>query len=159
MKKIIVLLSVLSSPLFAACEGDTYNYFDFWVGKWQVHTKAGKLAGHNTITKDYDNCVIKENYVATSKYRGESLNIYERGVKQWHQTWVDNTGLLLSLNGTWNGTSMVLKGKQKLEKGNLIHRITWTPVSPEEVHQVWDVSKDSGKSWTNSFYGIYTPVK
>ncbi len=154
----LLLLVYANHTHATSCSDSNYDSFDFWLGTWQVHTKDGKLVGHNTISKAYNNCVVKEQYTAAaSGYRGESLNIYNQGAKQWTQSWVDNTGLLLWLSGDWNGKSMVLRGKQKSGKGTNMHRISWTPVSKTEVHQHWETSSDSGKTWKTSFYGIYTP--
>jgi len=55
--------------------------------------------------------VIHERYVTGRGYSGESLNIYDATRKVWHQTWVDVTGLLLTLKGRWDGKSMVLEGQ------------------------------------------------
>jgi hypothetical protein len=110
-------IAILITPAAGAaqpaprCEAAAYRQFDFWVGEWQVHTPDGKLAGTNRIEREYDGCVVHEHYMGAKTYRGESLNTYDAGRKVWHQTWVDNQGLLLLLEGGWRGTSMVLEGK------------------------------------------------
>jgi hypothetical protein len=159
--KIILYIFLISSftctgAAKAACKIDAYNQFDFWLGEWQVHTKNGKLAGTNKISKTYAGCVLKEQYTATTPYRGESINTYDKSTGQWHQTWVDNGGLLLKLDGNWNGISMVMSGMITSKSGETMHRITWTPQIDKSVHQVWDTSQDQGKTWKNVFHGIYT---
>ena len=84
-----------AAAVFAAqpgpCDTPAHRAFDFWLGDWQVHTPDGKLAGHNRVESRYGGCVVHEHYTsATSKYQGESLNIYDASRKVWHQTWVDN---------------------------------------------------------------------
>ena len=50
----------------------------------------------NRVTLEYGNCVIHEHYATGKGYSGESLNAYDSARRLWHQTWVDNTGLLLA---------------------------------------------------------------
>ena len=59
--------------------------------------------------------MLHERYATPRVYTGESLNTYDPARKVWHQTWVDNSGVLLLLDGKFDGKSMVLEGK------------TWTP--------------------------------
>src|SRR5689334_9355916 len=88
-----------SSNLVAACNGVEYHQFDFWVGTWQTHLPNGKIVGINQIQSEYDGCVIHERFAGARNYTGESLNTYDATRKLWHQTWVDNTGTLLVLEG------------------------------------------------------------
>ena len=117
--KPLMLLStvfLVSVPSYAAkagpCDTPEHRAFNFWLGDWQVHTPKGKLAGHNLVESRYDGCVVHEQYTSASgKYRGESLNIYDASRKLWHQTWIDNSGLLLVLEGGIRDGKMVLEGK------------------------------------------------
>lgn len=155
-KLFIVTLSLLSAQCFAACDTAKYNQFDFWVGEWDVFTAKGTLAGKNSITKQLNNCILKEHYTTPSGYEGQSINIYDAVLGQWNQTWVDNSGLLLSLKGIFDGTSMVLSGKGVDKTGaSLIHRITWTPAPDKSVRQHWESSTDKGQTWLTLFDGKY----
>lgn len=140
----------------AACEDPGYRQFDFWLGQWQVHTPDGKLAGFNEIRSEYDGCVVHEQYQNERGFRGESLNTYDAHRAIWHQTWVDNTGLLLLLEGTFRGGSMVLEGQVIGEGGQVTrHRITWTPDADGSVRQLWE-STDAEGNWITAFDGRYT---
>lgn len=153
-------LILIPHTLFA-CEEDSYRQFDFWVGKWQVTQADGKIAGTNHITKSLNNCVIHEHYQSVNGYEGTSINIYDKNSQQWHQTWVDNTGLLLQLNGGLVGKDMVMWGEGMDQSGRIVmHRIAWTPTildSNQEitVQQKWQVSHDQGISWQLLFDGTY----
>jgi hypothetical protein len=72
------------SAATAPCGTADHRAFDFWVGKWNVRTPDGKLAGTNRIERGYS---------------GESLNIYDAARKVWHQSWADSDGTLLVLEG------------------------------------------------------------
>jgi hypothetical protein len=139
----------------APCESADYRQFDFWLGEWNVHTPDGKLAGVNRIEREYDGCVLHERYSTERGYKGESLNTYDPGRKVWHQTWVDNQGTLLLLEGRFRGTSMVLEGRTNEPGGKVTrHRITWSPSPDGSVRQHWESAEGSGK-WKTAFDGRY----
>jgi hypothetical protein len=74
----------------------------------------------------------------------------------WHQTWVDSDGLLLTLEGRWDGKAMVLEGLAPDAKGDLAkQRITWTPNADGSVRQLWETA-DARGAWTVVFDGRYT---
>lgn len=143
----------------AACESVAYRDFDFWLGYWAVYTPDGTLAGHNQITAEYGGCVLHERYSTPGAFRGESLNSYDPGREQWHQTWVDNAGTLLLLSGRLEGKDMVLSGTTKDREGDTIkHRIRWTPQADGTVRQLWQQqSNDTG--WSTVFDGEYRRQK
>ena len=157
---LLVFLGVVASTSDAAppasCATPEHRQFDFWVGDWQVHKPDGTFAGINRITLEYGSCVIHERYVTGRGYSGESLNIYDASRKVWHQTWVDGTGLLLTLEGQWTGKSMVLEGQAPGADGAMAkQRITWTPNADGSLRQLWE-SADAKGAWTVVFDGKYT---
>jgi hypothetical protein len=148
----------LAAPSLASapCDGPEYRAFDFWLGEWEVRTPAGKLAGINRITREYGGCVIHERYETGRGYSGESLNTYDAGRKSWHQTWVDNSGTLLLLDGGLRNGSMVLEGQTVAADAQATrHRITWTPRADGTVRQLWE-SAGGGGQWAVVFDGAYT---
>jgi len=149
-------LLLLPSALAAACDASAFRQFDFWLGEWQVHTPDGKLAGTNRIERQYDGCVIHEHYTTGRGYSGESLNIYDEPRKVWHQTWVDNSGALLSLEGQLVDGKMVLQGQSTGSDGLVTrHRISWAPNADGSVRQLWE-STDAKGEWSVAFDGMYT---
>lgn len=120
----------------------------------------GKLAGHNSIERILDGCVLRESYTASERgYRGHSFNVYDAGRAQWHQTWVDNRGLLLQLDGGLEDGRMVLRGTTVSPKGELMHEISWETLDDGRVKQHWRTSADAGKSWQDAFVGLYARAK
>jgi len=144
------------------CDSPEHRAFDFWRGEWQVYGPKGKLAGTNSITPEHGGCVLHERYATGQGYRGESLNAYDAGRKVWHQTWVDNGGLLLLLEGGIQGGSMVMQGGSMVLQGSTTaadgavtrHRITWTPNADGTVRQFWESTDRTGQ-WTVTFDGKY----
>jgi hypothetical protein len=152
-----VLLCVVSSAATAgACDASEHRQFDFWLGEWNVRTPDGKLAGVNSIKREYDGCVLHERYSTARGYSGESLNMYDAGRKVWHQTWVDTSGALLLLEGSLRAGSMVLEGQSSDTNGQVTkHRITWTPNPSGTVRQHWQ-STDAKGNWITAFDGTYS---
>ncbi len=137
------------------CNAPEYRAFDFWLGQWTVTTPDGKVAGSNRIESEYDGCVLHERYTA-GKFRGESLNIYDPGRGVWHQTWVDNQGTLLLLEGGLVQDAMILEGQTAGAEGQVVrHRITWTPGADGSVRQFWQTTNTAGE-WETAFDGRYT---
>jgi len=153
----LVLCLLTTTAVYAgACDAPPYRQFDFWVGEWQVHRPDGKLAGFNRITKEYGDCVIHEHYTTDHGYSGESLNIYDASRQLWHQTWVDNTGTLLVLEGRFTNGKMRLEGRTVEGDGKTTrHRITWTPNPDGSVRQFWEATDANGR-WGTVFDGLYT---
>ncbi len=152
-----VILSLVTSVSQAVpCAAPENRQFDFWLGDWQVHAPDGSFAGMNRITLEYGGCVVHEHYTTGRGYSGESLSTYDAARKVWHQTWVDDSGLLLTLEGRWDGKNMVLEGTAPGTDGALTkQRITWSPNADGSVRQLWE--SDGGKrAWVVVFDGRYT---
>ena len=138
------------------CSAPAYRQFDFWLGDWIVTSPDGKPQGTNLVTRPLGECVIQEHWKGQGGSVGESYNIFDSVSRRWHQTWVDNGGTYLSLEGGLVGNDMVLTGPERVIRGQrTIDRITWQPKSADEVHQIWDTSSDSGQTWSNQFHGVY----
>ena len=151
---LVAFAGASASPL--PCDGKNFREFDFWLGKWQVRTPDGKLAGTNQIAREYNGCVLHERYTTERGYAGESLNIFDATRKVWHQTWVDNTGTLLLLEGGLVDGKMVLQGQTTGADAAITrHRISWTPNTDGSVRQLWE-STDAEGQWTTAFDGLYT---
>lgn len=144
-----------------ACASVQHRQFDFWLGEWEVRNAAGKLAGENRITRVQGGCALLEEWRGAGGVTGMSLNIYDADRKRWHQTWVDNTGGLLVLDGEFSDGRMVLAGEalsDDVPPRKTLQRITWTPQG-DGVRQVWETSADGGRTWTLVFDGRYARRK
>ena len=144
-----------SPPAAAPCSTAEYRQFDFWIGQWDVFRPDGKPAGRSSITQTLDDCVILEDYHGATGYHGQSFNIYDSTRQVWHQTWVDVTGGLLVLEGKFSNGQMVLEGRKAEGTASVRERIVWKPLDGGGVEQIWDESRDEGKTWTVLFDGIY----
>lgn len=147
----------VASQAAAACTAPQHRAFDFWLGDWDVFRPDGTKAGENTIVSTQGGCVLHETYRAGG-YEGQSLNVYDGSRGVWHQTWVDNGGLLLRLEGGYQGDAMVLQGETVSLGGTTLQRITWSRIDGgPNVRQHWETSSDGGTTWATAFDGTYVP--
>jgi len=137
------------------CTAAPHRQFDFWLGDWDVTDGTGKAAGRNRIVALHDGCALQESWSGRGGFSGTSLNAYDAERGKWHQTWVDNNGGVLQLDGEFAGGRMVLKGETLDEGKKVLQRISWQLLPDARVRQLWESSKDGGATWTVAFDGYY----
>jgi hypothetical protein len=138
------------------CCSENYQSFNFWVGNWDVYDKNDNKVGSNTITKLYNGCVLREEWVATGPSRGTSYNFFDKSDNSWNQIWVDNSGFVLNLKGNLVGRAMVLKSAiQEGKKGKYFHQISWIPNEDDTVTQLWETFDEQNNKTGELFHGIY----
>ena len=156
---LISFVSVFSQTDSCACCNPENDQFDFWVGKWEVYDTLDNYVGKNEIIKQYENCLIQENWISKGINRGTSYNYYNPADSSWNQLWIDNQGTILELKGSFNMNKMVLKSG--LQRGKKIdwyyHQISWEPLTSRNVKQTWDLFDKNGNKLRNLFTGIYKP--
>lgn len=151
--------SALGQEQADPCESPEHRQFDFWIGEWRVENANGELAGTNRIERILGDCALHESWEGAGGGKGFSYNIYDASAGAWHQTWVDDRGRLLQLDGGLQDGKMVLSGKRPGADGTqIMHRISWEKIPEGRVRQVWTISQDGGGSWRTVFDGIYIPI-
>lgn len=143
----------LVNPL-QPCQAAEYRQFDFWLGDWNVESPAAPgVVSRNRIVSINGGCTLHEQYTASSGYEGSSFSFYDATRKVWHQTWIDNQGAPLFLEGGFDGESMVLATTSNPQQ---INRISWTPLADGRVRQHWQSTTDDGVTWSTVFDGFYS---
>lgn len=145
------------------CSAAEHRQFDFWLGEWEVLGGDGKVVGHSRIESILNGCVIAEHWSSGGNPPGagdgRSFNLFNAQTGKWEQFWVDAQGTRLSLDGNLVAGSMVLSGQQPKPDAKTgtaqRERITWTPNDDGSVRQLWESSKDDGKTWSIAFDGTY----
>lgn len=130
------------------CQSAQSRAFDFWLGEWQVTTPARPdWVASSKITLANNGCSINEAYQTPGGYAGTSVNFYDAGRGEWHQTWIDNQGNPLYLKGKFKDGAMVLTdGKNE---------ITWTPLPDGRVRQHWRNLQEADPAKQTLFDGYY----
>jgi hypothetical protein len=138
-----------------SCSDEKSHQFDFWIGEWEVYS-GEDLAGHNRIEPILDGCVLQESWTGASGSAGSSFNFYDPQSGTWRQFWVWRNGTTLELEGTYADGRMVLEGQSQAQDGSSLHnRITWYDNEDGSVRQHWEISRDSGETWSTAFDGLY----
>lgn len=137
------------------CASPRMNEFDFWVGDWSL-TWGDSGQGSNSITRDYDGCVIIERFNGSPSIalRGMSVSTVSPETGNWHQTWVDNSGAYLDFVGGLRGERMVLQRDGSRQGKGVKHRMVWYNISDDSLDWNWEQSTDDGQTW-NVLWHIY----
>ena len=165
MRKVIYILIVSMLTITGiqaqsedcACCTEDHKAFDFWLGEWEVFLSDGSKAGTNSIKKDLDNCLVRENWSSEgNNFRGSSINFYNKQQKRWEQIWMDNGGSHLHLKGQRDANQMILTSDEipREDKPPYVNRITWTLNEDGSVRQLWEILVD-GDVASVAFDGIY----
>jgi hypothetical protein len=132
------------------CSTPEYRQFDFWAGSWEVYAPNGQMVGRNVIEPILEGCGLQENWTNAAGNGGQSYNFYDAARDKWHQTWIDDSGNPLYLDGAFEDGRMVL--------GDGSNRITWTLLPSGYVRQHWETTSDGGSTWATAFDGEYRPA-
>lgn len=140
------------------CSAPEYRALDFWAGDWDIDFDASPgVIGHafNHVTRDEQgDCVIAEHFqLPATHYTGASYSIYDRRLKQWRQTWVDNQGFVFVLTGgpvEGQPYAFELRTTERTGKQNTIMRMTWTKEGPDRLTWRWQAEQPDG-SWKDSW--------
>ncbi|HKG91155.1 MAG TPA: hypothetical protein VKA84_04665 [Gemmatimonadaceae bacterium] len=129
------------------------HQFDFLLGTWEVRLTSAAGAGEplavTSVTTDLTHCLLEEQLTGAGGYEGRSFAAVNRLPLRWERTYVDNEGHRVFLaGGRQPDGSMVLAGTKRLAGGATVDlRVTWQPVTPDEVLQRWEISMDGGGTW------------
>jgi hypothetical protein len=142
------------------CTHADYRAWDFWVGKWRVHSISGQHQGSNVITEQEQGCLLVENWTSVQGGTGQSYNYYHAGEQQWHQLWVSQGAIIdYAGNLTANG-AMQLEGHITYQADGRQAKFMgrWTPEKDGTVLQElseWNAELNQWQAW---FVGRYTPA-
>jgi len=142
----------------APCESDVNRRrFDFWIGEWNVETRAGQPAGKSSVQRVSGGCGLLENWTAPNGSTGKSLNTYNPELGQWQQFWVGQFGAVTEYRESeWHGDTLVLHATSHPNAGTeVLLRLSFNPLSDGSVRQFGETSKDHGKTWTVGYELFY----
>ncbi len=135
---------------------------DFWVGSWKCQGEMTSPTGQKTptsatnhVVRILDAHVIQENF-RMKGLNGMSVSAYDPNRKMWHQTWVDNGGAYIALNGAFSDGQMILSTQASPRGG--IQRMVFSAITANSFDWNWQGSKDGGKTWRTQWHLHYTRV-
>ena len=140
------LVSDSSKDLF--CSAPEYRQFDFWLGDWDAIEVGSTIPEARVkVTSVLEGCAVREEYDAADGHEGESLSIYDRSRKVWHQSWFTNRGQFLAIEGSFKDGEMVLAGTERTMDGKeKLVRGSWKPEG-QNVRETAVTSIDGGRTW------------
>lgn len=113
-------------------------------------------AGTNSVTLEESGCNVHEHWTGSKGGTGQSFNFYDRSDGKWHQLWIDNSGMVLRLSGSYADGTMSYTGVTMRRNGTkVLHRLSFINNANGTVRQFWESSADDGKTWSVAFEGIY----
>lgn len=122
--------------------------FDFWLGEWEL-TWNDTVKGSNIVSKDLDGCVIHEQFTGPSDgFSGQSWSVYNPATNKWQQTWVDNAGAYLTLEGEFTNGQMELSTQKINAKGEtVLLKMVFSNITPNEFDWEWKRSANGGSNF------------
>src|SRR5690606_21386901 len=123
------------------CGGEEYRQVNFWLGDWDVYDLNDVKVGENKVLQLQDNGVVPENWISEKGNTGTSYNFYNVLDSTWNQVWIDNTGYILKLKGSFENDKMVLKSERiKSENSSSYyhHKISWKKEVSGYINQKWE---------------------
>jgi len=133
--------------------GEEYKRLDFWLGEWDVFVKDKKTASSN-ITKSEGGCTLHEDYKTLNGFYGRSMNYFDPEDKKYTQIWIDKFNSITVFKEVESKKGYL---KMQADKGNgTLTNMDYT-LDPNtgNVTQTMESSKDEGKTWKQSFVGVY----
>ncbi len=107
------------------CKGrPEFRQFDFWIGEWLPKNGQGVTVGTSSIQLILGSCIIFENW-STPVSSGKSFNVFDARDGKWHQTWVDDKGLITHYVGGLVDGKMVLDSQTVSNGQKTIGRMTF----------------------------------
>src|SRR3954469_19435715 len=146
--------SAASSPPRQCASEPERHRFDFWIGEWDVTTKAGAPVGTSVIQSVSRGCGLLENWTGKNGGQGKSLNAYNPLLHQWQQFWIGAEGAVSEYPAsTLDGSSLVFVRKSRAHADS-VARLTFTPLDSATVRQHSELSSDAGRTWATQ-YDLY----
>ena len=154
---ILLLIGLTTQTLNAqqqsTCTSIDHSTLDFWVGKWNVSWDGG--SGTNEITKEYDGCVIRENFKG-SNLKGMSISSYVPAEGVWRQIWVDEQNGFLDLVGKSDGTNYIFHTTPDTVTPNIQLQMVFSKIQKDSFVWTWQRTENSGESWQDLWQINYT---
>jgi hypothetical protein len=135
------------------CTDGAHRQFDFWIGHWDVFDveRPTVIVAHARIELILNGCVLHEVYESVDGHKGEGFTMYDATRSTWHQSWVNDRGYLLTIEGGLHGEAMILQGVDYLPDGKpRLVRGEWR-IEDHGLREVATRSTDEGATWVPWF--------
>jgi hypothetical protein len=148
-----------------ACTTDSnYQRLGFWVGDWDVTDSMGVHYATQRVHRVLDACAITADWASGGGYKGLSLFAFDVRTGQWRQMYAANQ--IPSLSGverrtsdpSYRGPGVRFILLLDAADGNPARsRVTIMPSGDHGALQLFEDSKDGGKTWHTVFKAEHLP--
>lgn len=142
------------------CSADSgYRRLAFWVGDWTVFDSTGKQYASQRVRDAVDQCALTVEWTGMVGDKGLSVFGYDARSASWKQMYVSNqvprpSGVILRQSDPdYAGPGVRFIAVVTPPPGATRTRVTIMPLPGSEVMQLFEDSRDDGKSWTTVFKG------
>jgi len=160
---LVVVAGVVSAPIHRSAarapaslcaEDSNYQRLSFWIGDWEVVDSAGAHYATQKVRAALDDCAITAEWTGRVGDRGLNVSAFDRQTGEWRQMYASNqvpgpSGVSLRRSDpAYTGPGvrfipLVEPPPDKLTRS----RVTIMPMSEHRVMQLFEDSKDGGKTW------------
>lgn len=147
------------------CSADSgYRRLAFWVGDWTVYDSTGKRYASQRVRDAVDQCAMTVEWTGIVGDKGLSVFGYDARSAGWKQMYVSNqvprpSGVVLRQSDPdYAGPGVRFIPVVTPPPGAVRARVTIMPLSGSGVMQLFEESRDDGKSWTTVFKGEHRPT-
>ena len=160
-----------ASTIAKPCAGPEFRQLDFWIGDWavKIHARASPTSdqwsdagGTQHVHSILSGCAIEENFSAEGApaWAGRSFSTFDGITKKWRQTWVDDSGGYIPLDGGPEGTEFALYGPPREIQGLKFQmRMVWSHITADALRWEWQRSTDGWQTNTLMMAIDYTRMK
>ena len=150
----------------APCSTDSgYRRLAFWVGDWTVFDSTGKRYASQRVRDAVDGCALTVEWNGGGNNQGLSLFGFDARSTTWRQMYVSNqipqpTGVILRQSDPeYSGPGVRFISIVTPPAGASRSRITIAPIPDGGVVQLFEDSRDDGKTWTTQFKAVHRPAR
>lgn len=148
-----------------ACATDArYQALAFWTGDWEVLDSAGGHYAYERVRPEAESCAISAEWTGRAGDRGFNLSAFDGATGEWRQMYVSNQvpgplGVQLRRSDpTYTGKGVRFVSLFEPDAASLKRsRITIMPWAHGHVMQLFEESKDGGRSWQVLFKAEHRP--
>jgi hypothetical protein len=131
---------------------------DFWLGRWEVRTVDGVIAGTNHVERALGGYAILEHWRDVAGAEGKSLFFFDHSVSTWRQVWVMEGQVKEKTLAAAEPGHVRFEGHALVGDARIPDRTTLRALTDGTVSQRIEHSRDAGATWVVSFDALYSPA-
>jgi hypothetical protein len=136
-----------------------HRALDFTIGTWTVTAPEGTSEGPSVIRSAVNGCMLVEDWGGPGD-GGRNVDAYSADDRQWHRLYVDSAGRVHLFAGRSDGGTIGYEGtSHEPDGGTALNRLTLRPRGADAFDELWQKSRDGGKTWKTVFAGTYRRAK